>query len=337
MASADWVALGGLIVSCFAFAVSFVAFRLQGKTAKSDNEKELADQIVAILSYLAQFGPQPADPAASAGGAAPPAASMEAFAKASNINAALQTLLLRVGAMIDSTGIRPDWYQNLVLASAAVQIGEPVMAGPYAKEAVNLARHAEDRGWNAQTAAMAQMFSLQVQANFYYNRGRPEDLEAARADLKEARRLVRDIRHEQGPFATVSRLVELYVRQADFELDLGDHQLSAGLMAKACHEWQEIRAPSARQAIGGLICSFAHSQGHVPADTLLPGEFVGAWDAFQRELRMAATAGRDAVAQPGTPGAKPAEPWRGPDIAALHRIGRRRPESETSPAPGTLG
>ena len=204
MASADWVALGGLIVSCFAFAVSFVAFRLQRRTAESDNEKELADQIVAILSYLAQFGPQPTDPAANADGAAPPAASMEAFVKASNINAALQTLLLRVGALITSTGVRPDWYQNLVLASAAVQIGEPVMAGPYAEEAVDLARHAEDRGWNAQAAAVAQMFSLQVRANFYYNRGRPEDVEAARADFKEARRLVRDIRHEQGPFATVT-------------------------------------------------------------------------------------------------------------------------------------
>ena len=262
---------------------------------------------------------------------------MEAFAKASNINAALQTLLLRIGALIDSTGVRPDWYQNLVLASAAVQIGEPVMACPYAEEAVNLARHAQDHGWNAGIAAMAQMSSLQVRANFYYNRGRPEDVEAARADLKEARKLVRDIRHDQGPYATISRLVELYVRQADFELDLGDHENSAAVMAKACHEWQEIRAPSARQVVGSLISSFANSQGHVPADTLLPAEFVAAWDDFQRELRLAAAAGRSAGGRPATPAAKPAEPSRGPDFAALHRIGRGRLQGETTPAPGILG
>jgi hypothetical protein len=169
MSSSDWVALGGLLLSCLAFAVSFVAYQLQEKTAKSDNEKELADQIAAVQTHLAE--PNFTAQAGYVTAATARAVSQEAIAKASSTNAALQMLVLRVGNLIESTGVTPDWYQNLVLASAAVRIGDQVMASPYVKAAVRLARQPEDRGWNAETAAAAQMLSLQVRANFFYNRG----------------------------------------------------------------------------------------------------------------------------------------------------------------------
>lgn len=308
MSSADWVAAVGVFVSCFAFAVSYYTYQLQKKTATSDNEKELADQIDAILSHLAEVGAAPPNPEAKAAGAVPRAAMMNAYNQNSNINAALQALLLRVGSLIESTRVQPDWYQNLVLATAAVQISEPAVAGPYANEAVRLAAQASDRGWKAVTAALAQTLSLEIQAHCYYNLGRPEDIERARADLKAARQYVRDIRQEQGPFATVGRLVDLYVHQVEWELCLGEHARGAELMAKACHVWQEVKAPAPRQNICGFICSYAVGQSHVPADTLLPGEFVKAWEDFQHQLPKTASAGHGQGDHHGPVVPKPARP-----------------------------
>lgn len=322
MSSSDWVALGGLLVSCLAFAVSFVAYRLQEKTAKSDNEKELADQIAAIQAHLAE--PNPTAQPGYVTAATTQAASQEAIAKASSTNAALQMLVVRVGNLIESTGVKPDWYQNLVLASAAVRIGDQVMARPYAEAAVSLASRPEDRGWSAETAAAAQMLSLLVRANFLYNRGHPEDVKAAREDYEQAGKLVRKVRHEQGPFMTAGRLAELYVRQAEFELDLGHDERAAGLMARACHEWQEARVPAAQQSIGNLIWSFVTAQGRVAASTLLTGEFVDAWNRFQQGVP---DPGNGAPA-PGTP-----EPGAGIDDLLPFRIGR--PQGEVSDAPGT--
>jgi len=87
MSSSDWVALGGLLLSCLAFAVSFVAYQLQEKTAKSDNEKELADQIAAVQTHLAE--PNFTAQAGYVTAATARAVSQEAIAKASSTNAAL--------------------------------------------------------------------------------------------------------------------------------------------------------------------------------------------------------------------------------------------------------
>jgi hypothetical protein len=323
MSSSDWVALGGLLLSCLAFAVSFVAYKLQQKTAKSDNEKELADQIAAVQTHLAE--PNFTAQAGYVTAATARAVSQEAIAKASSTNAALQMLVLRVGNLIESTGVTPDWYQNLVLASAAVRIGDQVMASPYVTAAVRLARQPEDRGWNAETAAAAQMLSLQVRANFFYNRGHPEDVTAAREDYERARELVLNVRPQQGPFMTAGRLAELYVRQTEFELDLGYDDRAVDLMAKACHEWQEARVPAVQQAIGNLIWSFVAAQSRVAASTLLTGEFVEAWNRFQRN-----------VPDPGSGAPAPGTPGPGGDISDLLPIRVVRPEGEVSPAPGTL-
>jgi len=280
MSSSDWVALGSLIVSCFAFVVSYVGYKLQQKTAKSDNEKELADQIAAIQDKLAEPN-QVAQPTFLAG-AQTQADSQNAIAKATSTNAALQMLVLRVGNLIESTGVQPDWYQNLVLASAAVRIGDQVMAEPYVKAAADLAARPGERGWSAETAATAQMLSLQVRANFFYNRGEPGDVEAARTDLEQARQRVRNLRHQQGPNMTAARLAEFYVREADFELDLGHEEPAADRMANACKEWLKVHTPTAQQAIGNMIWSLVNAHGRVPFDTLLTAEFVKAWGEFLR-------------------------------------------------------
>ena len=292
MSSSDWVALGSLLVSGLAFAVSYVAYRLQAKTARSDDEKELADQIAAIQSSLAEMLPPASD------GAVPQSPSMQTFAKNSNVNAALQTLLLRIGTLIQFADLKPDWYQNLVLATAAVHIGDPVTAGPYAEKAVELASRPGAHGWNPQTAAIARMLSLRMRASYYFNRGKPDDIDNARNDFRQARELIRNCADAQGPFVTAAQLAELYVRQTDFELDLGHNDHAAALMAKACRQWHETHAPAVRQAVGGLIYGYAHTQRMVPAGTLLTSEFVTGWEEFMRGLGSAAVGPQPPAAQP---------------------------------------
>jgi hypothetical protein len=104
MSGSSWFALAGVVLSCLAFGVSFVAYRLQARTAKSDHEKELADQIDAIQSQMAKLGP-----------ASPSGNPMATIANISSVNAALQALLLRIATLITSADLHPDWYQNLVL------------------------------------------------------------------------------------------------------------------------------------------------------------------------------------------------------------------------------
>lgn len=336
MSSSDWLALGGVIVSCLAFAVSFVAYRLQARSAQSDNEKELADQINAIQAQLAELSPvpQPTDSMealARTGNAAQQAQAMATIIKTTSVNGALQTLLLRIGTLVESAKLQPDWYQNLVLATAAVQIGDPITAEPYTSRAVELARTPSEHGWDAGTAMAAQMQSLRVRANFYFNRGLPDDLERGRDDFDAARQLVEDNRNRQGPFITAGRLIELYVRQSDFELDLGHGDRGTALMAEACREWQKIKIPSGRQVTGAIIAAFANAQRRVPASTLLTSEFVREWGELQRGFASTLTVG------PGTavPG-KGSGPEPAVDLSALHPIrvsAPPAPKAGVSPAP----
>lgn len=323
MTTSDWVALGGLIVSCFAFAVSVIGYRLQQRTAKSDNEKELADQIAAIQDQMAtpNLTAQPTFLA----GAGQQAAAQEAMAKASSTNAALQMLVLRVGNLIGSTGVTPDWYQNLVLAAAAVRIGDYVMARPYVQAAVDLASHPEDRGWSAETAAAAEMLSLQVLASYLYNLGRPEDVKAARTAFGQAGTLVESVREQQGPYMTAGRLAELNIRQAEFELDLGYDDRAVALIGEACRQWQKAHVPAVRQVIGNLIWAFATAQGRMPIGTLLTSEFVAAWDEFQRGVRGPSAA--PGAAGPGSPA--PGSAGLGPDDLVEFNI--VRPDGQVAP------
>jgi hypothetical protein len=269
MSSSDWVAVAGVLISCLAFGVAYLAYRLQEKTAKSDDEKELADQIDAIHARMRELDRMP-----------PPGGSMAALIQNANVNGALQALLLRVDALIKSAGLSPDWYQNLVLATAAVQIGDILTAAPYAENAVELAGRPAASGWDTGSGATARMISLRTRASFYFNRGLPGDLEGARKDFTAARQVVQDTEHQQGPVVTSVQLIELYVRQSDFELDLGHGDWGMDLMGHACQIWLGIPAPAARQAAGGLIFAVAQQRG--PAHNLLTGDFVREWNAFLR-------------------------------------------------------
>jgi hypothetical protein len=320
MSSSDWVALGGLIVSCFAFAVSLVAYRLQQRTARSDSEKELSDQIAAIQSQLSELAPGPS------GSESSEADTIAALAKTSNVNAAVQTALLRAGSLIESAGLNPDWYQNLVLATAAVWIGDPVTAGPYAQNAVTLARQPADRGWSAEAGSIAQMMSLRVRAMFYFNRGWPDDVQAARDDFREARQIVQRSQQGLGPYITVGQLVELYLREADFELRAGHWAEVEALTAEACREWLPVKAPAVRQFIGTMIASFAGSQRLIPVSKLLTSDFVAAWEQFQRELRIAPGS---AVPQGAVPQAAAPAPAAHADLSMLHPI--RTPSGSAGP------
>jgi hypothetical protein len=296
MKSSDWVALGGVIISILAFGVAYLAYRLQARSATSDSQKELADQIDAIHARMAELE------------RAPSPGSMAAITQNANVNGALQALLLRASNLIASARLSPDWYQNLVLASAAVQIGDILTAVPYAERAVTLASRPEDSGWDAGARATAQVISLRTQASVYFNRGLPGDLEQARADFKAARQVVRDTQDRQGPSITKVQLIELYVRQSDFELDVGSADLGTELTGQACQLWLELQEPGARRVAGAVIFSVAQQRG--PAYHLLTGDFVREWDAFLREQGGAvpaafpAPAGHSA-ALPGLGGLRP--------------------------------
>jgi hypothetical protein len=270
MSSSDWVAVAGVLISCLAFGVAYLAYRLQARTAQSDSEKELADQIDAIHAHIAELDRMP-----------PPGGSMAAITQNASVNAALKALLLRADALITFARLTPDWYQNLVLGATAVQIGELVTAAPYTERAVALARGTAAAGWEAGPGATARVLSLRIQAWVYFSRGLPGDLDAARRDFDEARQLVRDMYDEQGPSLTSAELIELDVRQADFELDLGHDEAGTELMGRACATWLGLRAPGARRVAGHLISSFA--QGRGPARQLLTGDFVREWEAFLAE------------------------------------------------------
>jgi hypothetical protein len=278
MSGATWFALGGVALSCLALAVSFVAYRLQAKTIKSDEEKELADQIDAIQAQLAKLGPVP-----------PSENSLAAMATMGNVNSALQALLLRVATLIKSAGLHPGWYQNLVLAMAALQVGDLVSAGPYAKNAVDLAGSPLDPGWDPKNASVAQVVSLSTRAVFFFNRGLDTDEglgtdeDQARAHFDAARTVVSGLQPRQGRYLTAAQLIELNVRQASWEIDLGHPGRGIQLMAAACDEWLAIRAPLVQQNTGILITTYAGNQNSVPVAQLLTEGFRGAWAGFQRE------------------------------------------------------
>jgi hypothetical protein len=277
MKSSDWVALVGVLISCLAFGVAYLAYRLQAQTARSDSEQELADQIDAIHAHLADL-----DRMAAPGG------SMASIIQNANVNAALQALLLRASNLVAAARLSPDWYQNLVLASAALQIGDVLTAAPYAEQAVALAGRRGASGWAAGAGTAARVISLRTRAWLYFTRGLAGDLDRARGDYEAARRVVEDVRDGQGPNLTSVQLVELYVRQADYELDVGDGELGAELMRQAAQIWLGLRAPGARREAGRLISALAQQRGS--AHRLLTGDFVREWNTFLREQGGAAGA-----------------------------------------------
>ena len=262
MTNSDWIAMGSVVFSCLALGVALYANRLQSRAARSDAEKELADQIDAIQVQMAQLS----DGSQSA-------MSMQTFAKTSNVNAALQASLVRVAALIEHAGLHPNWYQNLVLAWASLELNDLTGAHGYVRDAHTLATSTSD-GESPTTGASARILSLTLRASFCFQRGNDGDLDAAREDFEEARQIALDARSEQGRSATSARVVELYMRQVDLELRIGCKQDACDLMRRACDEWSRIDVPVVRQGVCDVLVSFARTQSWMAADELLPRDFV---------------------------------------------------------------
>jgi hypothetical protein len=295
--------------------VSLIAYRLQAKTAKSDQQKELADQIDAIQQQMAKLGPM-----------SPSGNSLAAIANIGNVNAALQALLLRVATLIASAELDLDWYQNLVLAMASLEVGDVTNAGPYAESAVTLAHSPQAHGLDPGTASFAQMVSLGTRAAFHFSRGLDGDEEKARDDYDAARKVVHNSRDRQGPHITCAQFIDLYVGEANWELETGHPDHAIGLMAKACHEWLRIRVPLARQSMGSYLITFVSNQNWVPADRLLTDEFRQAWDKLQRDHPVIQ------APVPG-PGALAAFSPLGPSAAEAYPSGPPAAGAATAPGP----
>jgi hypothetical protein len=265
MAGSDWIALVSVVFACLALGVSLYANRLQARAARSDAEKELADQIDAIQKHMAKL---------SDGG--PSVVTMQSVAKAGNINAALQASLVRIADLIEFAKLDLTLYQNLVLGWTSVMLLDFGGAKGYLDSAVQMATESEDRS-NSTTVASTRTLALMLRGSFHYQRGRQGDVAAARTDFGNAREVVRHISPQQGATATVARLIESYIREAEFELAIGNDQQAQELMAEAYGVWQrELHVRAAKVWLAGVLMSFAESQQWMPVDELLPADFVTA-------------------------------------------------------------
>jgi hypothetical protein len=280
MSSSDWISFGSTLVACLALAVSLFALREQKRKDQYDAGQDLADQINAINDELAKLSP-----------ASPSDRPMDLVANASNANAALQTLVLRVVDLIGSQRLRPDWFQSAVLAMAFIEIGDVAGANTYTGEALGLARESVKRGGASALPPRALVLSLRMRATFCFSRGLHGDADAARDLFDEARARVKANEATQGPYMTASELIELNMREASFEVSLGNTGNAVHRISDAVAQWDALDAPLPRRTLGTLIDSVARNQTIVRPDVLLPSEFRDAMQAMQQTADSAGTYG----------------------------------------------
>ena len=265
MAASDWIAVGAGIIALASLGLAGFTFRHQAHEERSDAQQKLADQISDIQKELAKLGPPSAN-----------ARAIDLVANNMNVNAALQALVVRSNQLIRAHQLEPDWFETVVLASAFVNVGDMGGADIWVNRAVQLARRRDDEHTGERPLA-ALMLSLRIQALFYFSRGAEGDADRGREACSQARAAVQSARDEQGPVFTSTRLIELFVAQASFELMDGANDRVAALIRGACEEWQNIDPPGPRYNMCVYIATVLRNQSVVgPADLELPQEFLSA-------------------------------------------------------------
>jgi hypothetical protein len=268
MSSSDVIALVSVAIAIGALGVAYKGWRQQVSKDQNDAAQELADRINAIQEQMGKLGV----PAASS-------RPIDMIATTNNVTASLRALVLRAAALIESAGLEPNWYQAAVLAGGFLQIADLAGANKYTGLAVKKAKD-DDSLKGSPTAVVV---SLSLRAAFFFNRGFPGDAESARQTYEDARNEVETHREGQGPFVSAGHMIELYVRQAGWELASGEIPRAAALVAQAADVWSPITALAVKLSCGGLIDTFARNQPFAAPETLLPESFVAEFAEFQRQ------------------------------------------------------
>jgi tetratricopeptide (TPR) repeat protein len=256
MASGDWVALGSAIVAAVALVVSGLAYRQQRVTQRRTDEQQLNDLIEKLEKGLADVSR--------------PQGTM-AFETYATENAAKLTSLLgqavQAKELIDRSGIRPDWFQSMVLAYAFSEAWDLPGAIDYWKRAVEISKP-EQQEADREPDHQPYIRSLAARAEFYYNRGLKNgtdggegDWTMARDDYDAALKLLLADPDKQGPDLSRQQAASLLVYQAGLELNMvGDDAKGVGLIGEAFTQADKIavewRRLTTLQNLGDCVVMF---------------------------------------------------------------------------------
>jgi len=253
MASGDWIALGSAIVAVVALAVAGLAYRQQRVTQRRTDEQQLNDLIEKLQDGLA--------------GVSRPQGTMAFEAYATENAAKLAGLLgqaIEAKELIHGSGIRPNWFQSMVLAYSFSQAWDPAAAIEYWKNAVDVSKP-EHQEAGRKPDYQAYIHSLAARAEFYYNRGLKngtdggkDDWQRARDDYDAALKLLLNDPDKQGPDLSRQQAASFLVGQAGFELSMvADKAKAVNLIADAFGQADSIavewRRVTALQNIGDCI------------------------------------------------------------------------------------
>jgi len=244
MSSGDWIALGAALFAAGSCVVAIVAYRLQRRTQASSDEQQLNELIQKMQDGLAELNPGRS-------------VTLQAFAANSVSLTSLRGQALEARKVIDRAGIKPDWFQNMILALAFSQTWDLASANPYWDGAVTAA--------SATGNHPAHISSLAARAQFYYNRGLNDDWDLARTDFETALHELRADPDGQGPDLAAEQVATMLLRQAGFELDAQGERGAVPLVAEAFAVANSIaarwRQRNVLKALGNLVLELQQTMG----------------------------------------------------------------------------
>jgi hypothetical protein len=244
MSYADWMALAAAIFAGLSGASAVVAYLLQRRTQATSDENQVNDLIEKMQKALADLD-------------ASRTITAEKFAANNVALARLRGLALEARKVITRARIKPDWFQNMVLAYAFSQTGDLKSADPYWQGAVTAALASNNHP--------AHVSSLAARAEFYYNRHLDNDWELAREDFNAAKNELDNDPDRQGPDLTAQQVAVLLLQQAAFELDAEGQSTAVPLIVAAFMKANTIGAQWRRRTVlknlGDLVAGTQQKAG----------------------------------------------------------------------------
>lgn len=212
MTSGDWIALAATILAALSGAAALIAYRLQRRTQATSDEQQFNDLIAKMQEVLAGLDNSRT-------------MTLKTYAANGVALTSLRGQALEARKVIGRARIKPDWFQNMILAYAFSQAWDLASAHGYWDDAVT--------GALASRNHPAHVSSLVARAQFYYNRGLDNDWELARRDFKAAAdELLKDPDH-QGHDLAAQQAAMLRLQQAGFELDAEGETAAVALIVEA--------------------------------------------------------------------------------------------------------
>ncbi len=244
MASGDWIALAAAIFAGISGAVAFIAYRLQQRTQASSDEQQLNDLIEKMQQGLGSLDTTRT-------------MTMKTFAANSVALTSLHGQALEARKVIGRGGIKPDWFQNMILAYAFSQSWDLASANPYWDDAVATALASGNHP--------AYVSSLVARAQFYYSRGHEKDWDRARKDFQAATAELLKDPDRQGHDLAAQQAAMLLLQQAGLELDAEGETTAVALVVRAFTVANSIgarwRQRTMLKALGDLVRELQQAMG----------------------------------------------------------------------------